>query len=263
MPSTPRRRKCGPAGPPQINFARHARLCYICHHPDRDEIEQAFIDWVPNNEIRYEFQLEHRDSIYRHARAAGLFERRRRNVGLALEHMIEKAGNLEVTPESVIHAIHALSRLDDTGRWNEVVRRVVVAKHAVFSHESRASMTAPADRRLRANATGGEISSQGEIASQEVTPDEREQSPRPALPPSEEARDAGDAGDPARAALFAKVEELSEKVDALCAQANSKEEAAQSGSTETPAPVSRPSLIATRRNRNRRNVNKTNDGAKV
>jgi len=229
MPSTPRRRKGGPAGQPQINFARHARLCYICHHPNRDEIEQAFIDWVPNNEIRYEFQLDYSHSIYRHARAAGLFERRRRNVGLALQHMIEKAGNLAVTPESVIHAIHALSRLDETGRWNDAIQKVVVAKHAVFSHESRASLSAPPGRELRGNVTRTAISTQGEIDSQELTPLDREKSAQPALPPGESARASGD---PAQLALLAKIEELSEKVDALCARAQAAEHAAQSNSEE-------------------------------
>lgn len=229
MPSTPRRSKSGTASQPRINFARHARLCYICHHPDRDEIEQAFIDWVPHDEIRYQFQLEHRDCIYRHARAAGLFERRRRNIGMALEHMIEKAGNLAMTPEAVIHAIQALSRLDDTGRWNEAVRRVVVAKHAILSHESRASMTTPPSRRLGENAPRYAIASQDEITSQEVMPPEQERSAKRALPASEESREAEDSG---QSALFAKAEELTEKVNALPARTNSKKEAAESESTE-------------------------------
>jgi len=134
-----------------------------------------------------------------------------------------------MTPEAVIHAIRALSRLDDTGRWNEAVRRVVVAKHAILSHESRSSMTTPPSRRLGENAPRYAISSQGEITSQEVMPPEQEPPAKRALPASEESREAEDSG---QSALFAKAEELTEKVNALPARTNSKKEAAESESTE-------------------------------
>ena len=105
--------------------------------------------------------------------------------------------------------------------------RDVVAKHAVFSHESRASLSAPPGRELRGNVSRTAISTQGEIDSQELTPLDREKLPQPALPPGESARASGD---PAQLALLAKIEELSEKVDALCARAQAEEDAVPSNS---------------------------------
>jgi hypothetical protein len=48
-----------------------------------------------------------RDSIYRHAHALGLMEKRRRNVRAALEKIIEKAGDVEVSATAVVSAVAA------------------------------------------------------------------------------------------------------------------------------------------------------------
>jgi hypothetical protein len=46
-----------------------------------------------------------RDSIYRHAHALGLMDKRRRNVRAALEKIIEKAGDVEVSATAVVSAV--------------------------------------------------------------------------------------------------------------------------------------------------------------
>ena len=74
------------------DFNRHARKCLICSHEQCEDIENAFISWHSPEAIAAEYGLRDRAAIYGHASAAGLFERRQRNVRAALEKLIEKAG---------------------------------------------------------------------------------------------------------------------------------------------------------------------------
>jgi hypothetical protein len=70
---------------------RHEYHCHICSHPDREEIDQAFVTWSSPVQISKEYGVS-RDSVYRHAHVLGLMAKRRRNVRFALERIIEKAG---------------------------------------------------------------------------------------------------------------------------------------------------------------------------
>jgi hypothetical protein len=58
----------------------HQRKCKICNHPQREEIEEDFINWCKADEIVDVYQLEGYRAVYRHAHATGLFERRRLNI---------------------------------------------------------------------------------------------------------------------------------------------------------------------------------------
>jgi hypothetical protein len=180
MPAKKRPRSL-PANPAQINFDRHARVCTICRHPQREAIEEAFIDWVSPLRIHKWFDVGHYQMVYRHAHAAGLFELRRRNARIALERLIENAEDVKATPESVIRAVQALSRIDDNGRWTEPVRRVVISKRAVLSQQKQSSANENSSRRA--------ITYQGEISSQEVIPLESIETERPALPTREGLRE--------------------------------------------------------------------------
>ena len=48
-----------------------------------------------------------------------LFDRRRMNVRIALELLIEKAGEVEVTATAVVAAIQAYSKINSAGQWIE------------------------------------------------------------------------------------------------------------------------------------------------
>jgi hypothetical protein len=100
-----------------VDLERHSRKCVVCRHPDRDAIEEAFLQWRGVGGIAVEFDLDHESSIYRHAHALGLFAHRRRNMRLALELMIENAGSVDPTALGIISAIRACSRLNDDGVW--------------------------------------------------------------------------------------------------------------------------------------------------
>lgn len=90
---------------------------FACAHPQLDEIEGAFVSWRSPIAIAAEFGLKDRASIYRHASALGLFEKRQRNVRAALEKIIERAGDVDVTASAVVAAIQAYSKINSDGEW--------------------------------------------------------------------------------------------------------------------------------------------------
>lgn len=58
-----------------------------------------------------------RASVCRHAHALGLFVKRQRNVRAALERIIEKASEVDVTASAVVSAIQAYSKINAAGQW--------------------------------------------------------------------------------------------------------------------------------------------------
>jgi len=66
-------------------------------HEQRQEIETEFVVWRSPSALVQQYGLSDRTSIYRHAHALGLFAKRQRNVRAALERIIEKAGDVDVT----------------------------------------------------------------------------------------------------------------------------------------------------------------------
>src|SRR5438132_4218282 len=102
-----------------VNLGRHAAVCKICTHTQREEIERDFINWESPASITKQYGLRNRASVYRHAHALGLFPKRQRNVRAALEKIIERAGEVEVNAASVVSAVGAYARINATGQWVE------------------------------------------------------------------------------------------------------------------------------------------------
>jgi hypothetical protein len=99
----------------QVSIGRHRRNCSICAHPHRDQIEADFISWVSPNSITREYGLIDRSSVYRHAHALSLFDKRRRNVRAALEKIIERGGDVEVTASAVVSAVQVYAKINSAG----------------------------------------------------------------------------------------------------------------------------------------------------
>ena len=102
---------------PPVNLGRHRRNCTVCQHEQREEIEAAFVAWRSPASLAEEFGLADRTSVYRHAHALGLFVKRQRNVRAALERIIEKAGEVDVTASAVVSAIQAYTKINAAGQW--------------------------------------------------------------------------------------------------------------------------------------------------
>lgn len=121
------------------NKGRHEHQCRICQHPKREEIERAFIGWVSPAQIAKKYSVS-RDGIYRHAHACGLMDKRRRNVRAALERIIERAGDVDVTAAAVVAAIQAYSKINASGQWVE--RSEHVNLNELFERMTREEMEA-------------------------------------------------------------------------------------------------------------------------
>lgn len=100
-----------------VSLGRHQRTCSVCGHAQREEIESAFIGWRSPAAIAEEFGLADRASVYRHAHALGLFPKRQKNIRAALERIIEKAGEVEVTASAVVAAVQAYAKINAAGEW--------------------------------------------------------------------------------------------------------------------------------------------------
>ena len=84
------------AGQDSATLPRTPQASELSCHQQREEIESAFIAWRSPAVIAEEYGLADRASVYRHAHALGLFQKRQRHVGAALERIIEKAGEVDV-----------------------------------------------------------------------------------------------------------------------------------------------------------------------
>lgn len=102
---------------------RHQRKCAVCHHPDREEIEEEFIYWHNVRQLAKDHDIGDHRSIYSHARAFGLIELRRENRRAMLDRILE-AGPDQVGAHGVIEAIRAYNCLTDDNRWVEPPTRV-------------------------------------------------------------------------------------------------------------------------------------------
>src|SRR5438128_6035013 len=106
------------------NLGRHAAVWKICTHTQRKEIEHDFINWFSPASIAKQYGLRDRSSVYRHAHALGLFSKRGRNVRAALEKIIERAGEVEVSATAVVSAVSAYARINAAGQWVERTERI-------------------------------------------------------------------------------------------------------------------------------------------
>ena len=130
--SEPRGEDLKPTSP-----GRHQYHCGICSHPKREEIEQEFVTWSSPVRIGKKYGVS-RDSVYRHAQALGLMTRRRRNVRCALERIIEKAGDVEVSAAAVVSAVAAYAKINANGQW--VDRSECVNLNELFERMTREEM---------------------------------------------------------------------------------------------------------------------------
>jgi hypothetical protein len=112
----------------------------VCRHMKCAEIETDFVTWRSPAAIAKEYELSDRSSIYRHAHALGLFPKRQRNVRAALERIIEKAGEVEVTAAAVVAAVQVYSKLNAAGQW--IDRSETVDLNELFDRMTREELEA-------------------------------------------------------------------------------------------------------------------------
>lgn len=122
---------------PVPNLGRHEAQCSICAHAQVEDIERAFITWASPTAMAKRYGVS-RDSIYRHAHAKELTGKRGRNLHAALEQIIERAGEVEVTAPAVVAAVQAYAKINSRGQWIE--RSESVNLNALFEKMSVAEL---------------------------------------------------------------------------------------------------------------------------
>ena len=123
-----------------VSLGRHQRTCSVCAHAHREEIESAFIGWRSPAAIADEFGLADRASVYRHAHALGLFPKRQKNIRAALERIIEKVGEVDVTASAVVAAVQAYAKINAAGEW--IDRTETVSMNDLFDRMSTQELEA-------------------------------------------------------------------------------------------------------------------------
>jgi hypothetical protein len=96
---------------PLPGTVHHRRRCSVCRHPEREAIEEAFLDWGNVSRLTEEYHLPGRTAIYRHARALGLDARRDGNFRRVLGHIIEKSSTVRPSADAVVRAVELYARL--------------------------------------------------------------------------------------------------------------------------------------------------------
>lgn len=113
----------------------HAQQCQICRSPDRERIEQEYIAWLSPSKICKRYFLKSRTTLYRHAQALELTERRDSNIRGFLRSVIDRGQNVKLTATAVMQAVVILTKLDADNRWVDVSQRRVT--HPLFERMSR------------------------------------------------------------------------------------------------------------------------------
>src|ERR1700735_4288264 len=110
----------------RANLTRHARKCTVCHHKDREFIDQDYLRWLSPKKIAREYGISHHSVVYRHADATGLRAQRRASLRATLENFIEQAESVRATAGSVVAAVRLYAQINDQGQWVPPVRRHIV-----------------------------------------------------------------------------------------------------------------------------------------
>jgi hypothetical protein len=90
----------------KVNLGRHQSQCTVCSHPQRQEIEEEWVNWGNTTLLADRSGLS-RDSLYRHMRATNADIKRQKNIKGALERMIERLDMASLSGSTIMAALKA------------------------------------------------------------------------------------------------------------------------------------------------------------
>jgi hypothetical protein len=154
--------------------ARHARKCSVCHHKDREFIDQDYLRWLSPKKIAREYAISHQSVVYRHADATGLRAQRRASLRATLENFIEQAESVRATAGSVVAAVRLYAQINDQGQWTPPVKRYII--------EHRHAGAADSTDREAASQTTGSVSPVASITAGCAVPFSASPNKFPAVP---------------------------------------------------------------------------------
>jgi len=124
------------------SLRRHQSQCSICSHPQRQEIEEAWLGWANTTALADEFRLS-RHALYRHMHVLGLFQERQKRVRRLYEKILERTDLTSFSGSDLLKALKgyvALCEKEETkqaaSRPTQEVVDPVSAQEAAGSAES-------------------------------------------------------------------------------------------------------------------------------
>jgi hypothetical protein len=113
------------AAPPRESaLERHQRKCVICSHAERETIDEQFLNWHSPMRIAIHYDLEVR-GLFRHAHATGLYTSRQANLRSALDRVLERADQANISADGIVRTVRAYTCLTRDNRWVEPPTRVI------------------------------------------------------------------------------------------------------------------------------------------
>ena len=94
-----------------VNLGRRQSQCSICSSPYRQQIEREWINWTYPGQLERLYDIS-RDALCRHAHAFDLSSKRRDNVSLVLQQMIEQVDVVQLSGSAILSAIQLLLNLE-------------------------------------------------------------------------------------------------------------------------------------------------------
>jgi hypothetical protein len=104
-----------------VNIGRHQAQCQICSSPYRQQIEEEWISWNSPQHFKAFYDI-HPYTLYRHMHAFDLFSKRRKNVTMALEKIVERMDSTSMSGSVILSAIKALAKINGNGLGGEHVQ---------------------------------------------------------------------------------------------------------------------------------------------
>jgi hypothetical protein len=102
-------------GVSNVSIGRHQSQCTICQHPDREKIENDYLQWTSITDLARSHGVS-RDSLYRHVHALGLDKKRSSTILLPLERLIERGDWAKLTGATVLKAIQFYMKVTGAGQ---------------------------------------------------------------------------------------------------------------------------------------------------
>jgi len=143
--------------------ANHARNCKICRHPDRRAIEHLFMESCSAGAIALHFGFCNRQNVYRHAVAAGLYDRRRRKMLRASERVLENVGFMKLTGDAFRLAFehleqHVRAELEaESQALAQASALTTIRPIATPAVPLRTSLESPISRQVRRDRENAEV----------------------------------------------------------------------------------------------------------
>jgi hypothetical protein len=95
---------------PSASLRRHQSQCSVCSHPERQTIEEEWVNWGSTTILAEKYRLS-RDGIYRHAHALGLFRERQKRIKLLYEKVLERLDTVKFSGSDLVKVLKEYTAL--------------------------------------------------------------------------------------------------------------------------------------------------------